>query len=262
VHTSDELIEKQNIFNEQFYKNIGDDLLKQNSSLNIFTETSGKNNEYLIVRYIEEFGWYLVVRKDTSILQKSFNTQMFYESLIYLLVTGIILAIVLNQIHKYQLKLTDISQTDSLTGLLNRRGFDKNLNRKIERSNGKEWILFLTDVDKFKEINDKYGHLQGDRILKHIASMFKMEVNSSFLARWGGDEFAGIIESNESEAMEKLERIREKIESDPQLSEFKTSVSIGFTKYTEIDTDETLIRKADRAMYKSKDLGRNKVSKY
>ncbi len=262
VHTSDDLIEKKNILDDPIYKNIGENLLNKKDSLDIYNVSTADNNEFIIIRYIEEFDWYLVVKKDTSILKESFNSQMVYESLIYLLVTGIVLLIVLNQIHKYQMKLTDISQTDSLTGLLNRRGFDKNLNRKIEKNNGKEWIVFLSDLDKFKEINDKYGHLQGDRILKHIASMLKREVSDTFLARWGGDEFAGIIEADEKEALDILEQIREKIETDPQLIEFGTSISIGFVKYTEIDTDETLIRKADRAMYKSKDLGRNKICKY
>ena len=164
VHSTDDFILERNVFDEPLYKEFKADLLKKDSELHFFDSSGKDDSDYIIVRYIEDLNWFLIVRKDTSILRKSFMKQMGYEFLIYILLTLSVIYIVLRVISKHQMKLHDLAQTDSLTGLLNRRGFDIKLKSLINSDDMNNFSVFIFDLDGFKKVNDKYGHLQGDKI--------------------------------------------------------------------------------------------------
>lgn len=164
-----------------------------------------------------------------------------------------------------------LADTDPLTHISNRRAFDTEI-AKIYNSN--KGILFnaliLADIDRFKNINDRFGHPVGDKIIQIIADIFQSGVREGiFVARTGGEEFALIIEgASEETTFEIAERIRVLIEQTPFTSSQTganygtVTVSMGICMASEAESAEDLYTKADRALYRSKLNGRNQVTKY
>ena len=159
------------------------------------------------------------------------------------------------------------SLLDPATQLLNRRGIEINLNSKIEemkRYNMKFGVLFI-DIDRFKLINDTYGHITGDEVLKMVS---KTLVNSlrpfDILGRWGGEEFVAIIANIDDEMLSAIaERCRFLVEHSvlpDELGSVKVTVSIGATLSRPDDDMLALIKRADELMYSCKEFGRNCVT--
>lgn len=165
-------------------------------------------------------------------------------------------------------KLEKMALYDALTGLYNRGSFTKALQDELKRADRyrKPISLLLIDIDFFKKVNDIYGHLAGDAVLKSVASMIKSSIrNSDYAARYGGEEFVVILpETNTEDSIILAERIRVAIEE----KEFKismdvtihltVSIGIGSTLLKQI-SPEQLIETADKALYKAKANGRNQV---
>lgn len=160
-------------------------------------------------------------------------------------------------------RLKDLSITDCLTSLHNHRYFHEYTKEKLNDNNQKLCILFC-DIDRFKLINDNYGHMIGDSILKEVAGLIKGEVKEKDrVFRYGGEEFIVILE-NESieEAYEKAEQIRLNIYNSGLLDQYDegctVSISIGIASYPDHASNiEELMIKADAAMYCAKQNGRN-----
>ncbi|MEZ2331039.1 GGDEF domain-containing protein [Mesorhizobium sp. RCC_202] len=164
-----------------------------------------------------------------------------------------------------------LADTDPLTQLWNRRAFDKEITRIYNSNRG---ILFnaliLADIDHFKDINDRYGHPVGDKILQIIAEIFQSSVRPDmFVARTGGEEFALIIEGASGDATYEIaERIRALIEQTPFTSSQTgmnygtVTISMGICMASEAENAEDLYSKADRALYRSKVGGRNRVTRH
>ena len=163
-----------------------------------------------------------------------------------------------------------LADTDPLTLIWNRRAFDKEIASIYNSNRG---ILFnaliLADIDRFKEINDRFGHPAGDKILQQIAEILRTSTRDVFVARTGGEEFALIVEGASADAtMAIAERIRQAIE-EAQFGEGtngarygKVTLSMGICMASEADGPEDLYSKADRALYRSKVAGRNRVTHY
>ena len=164
-----------------------------------------------------------------------------------------------------------LADTDPLTLIWNRRAFDKEIASIYNSDKG---ILFnaliLADIDRFKAINDRFGHPAGDRILRIIADIFRSSVDGDiFVARTGGEEFALIVEgASEEMTWEIAERIRVLLEqtafsgSQTGTSYGPVTVSMGICMASEAESAEDLYTKADRALYRSKVGGRNRVTKH
>jgi diguanylate cyclase (GGDEF)-like protein len=124
----------------------------------------------------------------------------------------------------------------------------------------------MFDIDRFKQINDTYGHAAGDSVLKTIANLAKEAVREvDFVARIGGEEFAILLpEVSVEQALVTAERLRERVAErslDYQGQKLAFTASFGVTQLDEADQDfETVLHRADQAMYRSKKLGRNQVS--
>lgn len=164
-----------------------------------------------------------------------------------------------------------LADTDPLTHIWNRRAFDKEIARIYNSNKG---ILFnaliLADIDRFKDINDRFGHPVGDRIIQIVSEIFQTSIRADmFVARTGGEEFALIVEgASEDTTFEIADRIRTLIEQTP-FSNTQTganygtvTVSMGICMASEADSPEDLYTKADRALYRSKISGRNRVTKH
>ena len=164
-----------------------------------------------------------------------------------------------------------LADTDPLTQIWNRRAFDKEIARIYNSNKG---ILFnaliLADIDRFKDINDRFGHPVGDRIIRIVAEIFQTSVRTDmFVARTGGEEFALIVEgASEDTTFEISERIRLLVEQtsfandQTGASYGKVTVSMGICMASEADSPEDLYTKADRALYRSKVSGRNRVTRH
>jgi two-component system, cell cycle response regulator len=162
-----------------------------------------------------------------------------------------------------------MSITDGLTGLYNARYFYERLEVELSRAKRYErpLTLFMLDIDLFKRFNDTYGHLVGDEALKWLSGMLRSGIREpDTAARYGGEEFCVILpETDEEHAGVLAERIRHSIAETPMelasdLPVMHITVSIGFASLTDdVNTTEELVKRADRALYKAKQEGRNRV---
>ncbi|MDR2199500.1 MAG: GGDEF domain-containing protein [Deltaproteobacteria bacterium] len=153
---------------------------------------------------------------------------------------------------------------DAMTKLYNKGSFMDILQEQIDKfsSFSPSIALFIIDVDHFKEINDSMGHLAGDSILIQVAECLKNSLRKNdFPARYGGDEFTIIAPDTNMEQSHKLaEKLRRRIESHEfNTGSKKVSISVGYTIYRPGETLQNFIRRADRALYDAKELGRNRA---
>jgi diguanylate cyclase (GGDEF)-like protein len=157
--------------------------------------------------------------------------------------------------------------TDPLTGLYNRRYFQQILEREFSRSSRYDSSLSLAmmDIDNFKKINDTYGHLFGDEVLSTISKLLTESLRKTdYIARYGGEELVAVLpETRLEQAIIPLERFRNKLENHPFIFEDKRiniTVSIGITQNdSHIVTPDNFIMKADTALYKAKQNGKNRI---
>jgi len=162
----------------------------------------------------------------------------------------------------------ELAIRDSLTNLLNYRAFHTILEKELNRSQRYQTALslILIDIDYFKEINDTYGHQEGDRILKEFGELLNKSVRKAdMVARYGGEEFAIILpETPIPKALSLSERIRKRIEDHPffnsdGLKKLTISLGISGTSHTNTMKKDKLIQLADNALYQAKMRGRNQV---
>jgi len=149
------------------------------------------------------------------------------------------------------------SSMDPLTGLANRRRFGEQLEIKIGAA--RQFWLILIDLNDFKEVNDRLGHLAGDEVLKSFAAKLRVQFPSADLvARWGGDEFALIVSSSLNDAEARVDRIRRspigecKIGSGAQIIIVTVEASIGVVEWNGFETGTELLARADHYMYRGK----------
>ena len=156
-------------------------------------------------------------------------------------------------------------EKDHLTGILTRKSFEKAVKEiwKKVRSGDENFFICMMDIDHFKKINDSYGHQTGDKVIQKISAICKgMLRDIDILGRYGGDEFIIAITDNMMNDVEKImERIRDTIEASvfPDITEGVT-VSTGISYYKDGDSMESLISRADKALYSAKKSGRNRVA--
>lgn len=159
------------------------------------------------------------------------------------------------------------SYTDKLTGLLTRKRMEELTEKLISKGEESFYFLFY-DIDKFKSINDKYGHRFGDTVLKMISSkVSSIKDRDNLLGRMGGEEFLLLVRGEQKDIVNYAENLRQLVSTIDYESvghpDLMTTISIGISKFPEDGKDyETIYENADRAMYKSKESGRNKVSVY
>ena len=183
------------------------------------------------------------------------------------------------EIYRNYLNLLIDSQLDTLTGLLNRKTFDRGLKKILAEKNSQPEIesecrrnystakthwLAIADIDFFKQINDNYGHVYGDEVLLLLANIMRKSFRGlDILFRFGGEEFVIILRSTDLKGAKKaFERFRQQVnEYDfPQVGSI--SISIGFVEIMQNSIPTEILGSADEALYYSKDNGRNQVNQY
>jgi len=164
-------------------------------------------------------------------------------------------------------EVQNLALTDPLTGLYNRRGLFEIGHIEFTRTHHLErpFSMIMIDIDHFKRVNDKYGHPVGDQVLQFMASELQSMVRGSdIVGRYGGEEFAIFLSGSDGHAaIELAERLRAVIEKRPfhvGETKIKITISLGVAEYNENSPDlETLVARADQALYVAKHKGRNRA---
>jgi diguanylate cyclase (GGDEF)-like protein len=157
--------------------------------------------------------------------------------------------------------------TDPLTGLTNRRGFDERIEIELERArrDGTPLVLIMADLDWFKEVNDRLGHLGGDMALERVAGVISRTTRrSDVAARMGGEEFAFVLpNTSEFDGISLAERVRTEIERSFEGTAVALTLSLGIAQFPQDGrTAEELVNAADHAMYQAKEGGKNRTVIY
>ncbi len=174
----------------------------------------------------------------------------------------------LREIEEINRKLQQLAIHDGLTGLYNHRYFDDRLRLEMQRAERykRPTTLLMLDLDRFKLVNDRYGHPVGDQVLKEVAEIIRRRIREvDIAARYGGEEFVVILpETARENAAVVAERIRKSVEdarfaADGQ--EAKITISIGVADFpTDAHDHDKLVEAADKALYQAKQEGRNRVA--
>jgi diguanylate cyclase (GGDEF)-like protein len=237
-----------------------------------WTTVNGER-DYVRRRYNNHTGWSLILLMTTS--------EMFASRVLGIVITLLVTIMTLIYLFGRERRVRDSVQTekrlelqqlahelelqantDPLTGLFNRLKFNQALAIEILRSKRYQTLfsLMLFDIDHFKAVNDTFGHQVGDNVLVQLSRIVTSEVRATdLLARWGGEEFVVMINVSDQTAQQVAEKLRVAIGR----AEFdvvgNVTCSFGLAQYIEGDTPETLLARADRALYRAKLNGRNRV---
>jgi diguanylate cyclase (GGDEF)-like protein len=230
--------------------------------------------DYIRRRFVDHSQWSLVV----AMQSRTIFANRFLGIVITLLVTLITLVYFVGREHGIRehvqmarrLELQELARdlrfkasTDPLTGLYNRSKFDEALAGAMTRAKryGTPLSLMLYDVDHFKLVNDSRGHQAGDSVLVRLSQIVLLDIrNSDLLARWGGEEFAILAPDSDGEmARQAAEKLRSAIERTTFDEVGSITCSFGVAQYAEGDSAESLIARADHALYQAKASGRNRV---
>ena len=195
------------------------------------------------------------------------------DTFLYMAVTTLLVAAALMTVLRRQMEgliahLAELSRTDDLTGLANRRAFDQRLGEELERAmraGGRSIALVILDIDDFKRVNDQFGHQAGDRCLLTVAAILEAESRSGDLAaRVGGEEFFVLLpETDAVEAVRLAGRIRRRVSEAFGSDSIALTVSAGIAEFPrDADAAEPLVGSADVALYEAKRRGKDRAVDY
>ncbi len=252
-----------NIYEEEGLKDLAQSALTVSELSGFYEFKRGGDNIFLTVRYVEELDWFLFVENNQSKSLEGLRKNLWQNMFLGLFVSIIVILINIFTVNIFQSRLEKMATTDELTGLLNRRAFEGEFRRAeaFAERNGSAFSIILFDLDGFKAINDTCGHSTGDEILKKVVLSAAEKIRQvDVYARWGGDEFIILAYGGEEIALAIAERIRAGIDLISCGGAPKVTVSCGVAKYIPGESMDSIIKRADRALYEAKKGGRNRVS--
>ncbi len=151
---------------------------------------------------------------------------------------------------------------DSLTQIYNREAFSRFVDAKIDnyKYHRNNFVLAILDIDHFKKVNDTYGHLAGDEVLKKLAYLVKTHIRKNdVFARYGGEEFVLLLDVDMEKSKYVIEHLRASIEKERFDDVGNITCSFGLTEYKKNDNIKSMLKRADEALYRAKESGRNRV---
>lgn len=270
VHSDEKYIQKVNIRDQKEFKSLADTILSGEGRSGMYEFERGNKHILLTTRYIPEFNWYLFVEIDENTRMGSILSTIKANLFIGIIISAIIISIAVGTANYFQARLSRMAVTDELTGTYNRKEFKLQF-RKAEYSfqrNGIPFSVIIIDIDRFKVINDTLGHLKGDDILKRIAKTASGSLRlTDTLFRWGGDEFIIITHGDLKNSLAVAERLRslfdeilaETAENNGKEKKLRATISCGVAEFSKEDTIDSLLARADAALYRAKSGGRNRV---
>ena len=237
-----------------------------NGKQGAFTYSRGGETHLLNVRFIPELHWYVFVEKIEEHAMAGVRRVLYTNLVIALVATLIVLAAVTLTIDRFQRRLEEMATTDRLTGLVNRQSYEILVDRAIKESRrtGTPVSVVLFDIDHFKAINDRYGHLRGDLVLRKLAEVgFSWVRESDVACRWGGEEFLILLHNCRLDgAVTLAEKIRRNVAALSFMdvaSDLHVTLSAGVAQLGDDEDQEHLLKRADTALYRAKHEGRNRV---
>jgi diguanylate cyclase (GGDEF)-like protein len=264
------------IFTPEFISGVAGDTILTNDDKNIFEKLLKETGDDLYVKILFYITHQMFLKEDSKTLWEEILAHKYLLSKILdrnveiTVATLDYLTNIKSRIENPKLigeafigKIAELSSIDGLTKLYNRPYFLEKIKEELKRYNRYKttFSLIILDIDDFKKVNDLYGHQKGDEILRKLGIILDgARRDLDICARYGGEEFAIILpHTNSNEAKKIAERIRKKVEDYFQ-NDIKITISLGVSNCPEssIALDE-LIKKADDALYESKESGKNKV---
>jgi diguanylate cyclase (GGDEF)-like protein len=181
-------------------------------------------------------------------------------------ITGLFMIVQdVTELATYEQKLVEMNTKDMLTGIYNRRFLETRLKEEFERHRrySRALSMIMIDIDFFKKVNDTYGHQGGDHILKSVAAKASSIIRKTdFIARYGGEEFCCLLPETDAGSAEAVaENLRmqiEEMENSFEGKQIKVTISLGISDLISGDTPDTLMKRADDALYQAKHSGRNR----
>ena len=233
---------------------------------------------YVRTTRIPDVGLPLLVVHPRSPEEAAFHQLLIQNLAAAVMISVVMIILAQATLGRDQQQLETIARTDKLSGLLNRRQFDRNfaeLSSRAQRS-GSRLAAVVMDIDHFKRVNDTHGHLVGDAVIRHVSRCIASQVRESDpLFRWGGEEFLLLLPGcDQAMALERLEAIRTELRTHPldlaQLPErpdqsadapqpLPVTLSFGVTTYQPGESSTALLQRADEALYTAKREGRDRI---
>ncbi len=173
----------------------------------------------------------------------------------------------LEALNEHNQRLRSVAFKDELTQLLNRRAIHEIVSKSLELTNQQSMAVIMIDIDHFKTFNDTYGHALGDKVLVNVAQSLK-QVSRDYdqIARWGGEEFVILsLDAHPDSLLVYAEKLREKVASTPVFKEGSSdpifiTISLGITQCHLDESFDAALERADQALYRSKEMGRNRCT--
>lgn len=230
-----------------------------------FVYNNGEYPVFVNTRLVNELDWYIVIEEPNTQQEEMLHV-LWINLLLGAMVTFTIGWLIHYLIQRQQSQLRELLTNDHLTSLASRQGFEPVFNQMLKSAQRTQEPLsiLLIDVDHFKKVNDELGHLEGDIVLQAVASILQESVRDcDAVCRWGGEEFIiALANCNAKSAFIIAEKIRElaaeKLAHGKGLAQ-PITVSIGLAEYGLNETSDQLFSRADEALYRAKDNGRNQV---
>ena len=230
-------------------------------------KTSDDNTVYLNSRLIPEFDWFLVVEQVNDPAAERLEGVLLVNVLISIGISLVVLLTAYFTVGGYQRRLEKMATRDKLTNAASRHVFDDIFRRASKRCHrkGTSLCLIAIDIDKFKAINDRFGHQYGDRVIQTIAGIINSQIrDGDVLCRWGGEEFLVLLETCSLErATEIAERVRQVVADYSFRFANKVhhfTISLGVAQQLPEETQDGLLHRCDEALYQSKRTGRNRCT--
>lgn len=262
---SKKLNKRGNIYNIKGLEENSKKILSPKSYLLEYTDRNG-DEYFLMTKYIEKLHLHLLVEINKKEYLQNINNKFYMNLLVSILVTFLIVGIIVYVINLYQKQLEKLAGEDVLTGLANRRKFNDDFATVLKEYHKgvKKVSLLLVDIDDFKLVNDSFGHIVGDQILKQVAFVLKENLRKEDkVARWGGEEFAILlVDVMVEDALKIAQKIGQKIKEDKTILEFienPITISIGLGELRASDSQDGLIQRVDKALYSAKEGGKDRA---
>lgn len=266
VHTDRSLIGRRSIHQQPGLADVAPAILRSFDTMIDITYTAPTGPVYLTARYIPEFDWFLVVEQDESAALAGARQNFTRTLIVGVGLWALLTAVSLLAVRQHYQRLARQARTDNLTGLGNRTRFEEDFGVFLYRQarHDEPFSLVLTDLDGFKQVNDRLGHMTGDVLLREVAAaMHECLRPTDRLARWGGDEFIVLTSCAIGEAEVVAQRLRQAVtqtvrrlchhdEADPRHA---VTISCGVVEGRQAMSLDSLIQHADTLLYECKKNG-------
>ena len=258
AHSFSTDLEQKDMHNLSGLDSIADEILSIRDGSYTGGYQIGGDGTVVMSRYIPEIDWYVIVEFNEHEAFADVRMRTVQSLIIGLLAFITVLLLSIFTIQQYDSQLEIMVSTDALTGLANRRALDAALPRMLYRRSrqGGDVSLILIDLDHFKSVNDSFGHQEGDVVLKSFSVAASSTIRKNdLLVRWGGDEFLIVTETG----IEGAQRVAREIREQFGKVENRVTLSIGIALSGDSDDSQSLLKKADKALYDAKEGGRNRT---